>query len=291
MIDPFTIGLILSGGGAILNAIGGSKERGQQRRQFNDIRSLLGTQLGGDAFSVEDLITQRLGSQGGNSFVPDLSFLTSASDPILQSIRRGPNDAFLGSNLQELGATGNPFDVTQIIDTLTPLRDRSRGDALADLRSGAPGLGARFGSATARGEEDLIAQLQEQNNAIDSQLLFQGHESAQGRRLQALNGLLGLDAQSLDRDRTALDFLLGRAGAETDAGRLGLAGQAQDDSLLNLLLQAQSTRRGQGIQSAGVLAGVSVPGSNFSSAGGAALDFSQLLLLSELFKSGDSATP
>ncbi len=51
-----------------------------------------------------------------------------------------------------------------------------------------------------------------------------------------------------------------------------------------LNLNSQIQNRQQGIQSAGILGGVGVPGSAFSDAGSAGLDLSQLLLLSQLFE-------
>ncbi len=283
MAIPLAIPLIIGGMGAIANAVGSSRARGQQRRQFSDIRGMLGTQLGGTPFSVEDLIRQQLGGGANDRVGIDLSDLTTATDPILQSIRRGPNTSFLTENLTDIGETGNPFDMTQIIESLNPLRKRERESSLASLRAGAPGLGARFGSAQLGQESGLLSRLSENNAALDAQLLFQGYESSQQRRLQALQQLLGVDAQQLTREQSALQGMFGRANIGLGQGRLDLAGRGQNNSLLQLLLQAESTRRQQGIQSAGVLGGLAVPGSGFSSAGGAGLSMANLLLLSQLF--------
>lgn len=219
-----------------------------------------------------------------------------ATDPILQSMRSGSNDAGISQNLMGLLNTGNPYDTGMISSALQPIRNRNLDAQLAEVFAAAPGLGQRFGSATRRDANELRRMSLEDSTAIDSQMLFQAHESAQARRLAAAGALTQRDQLQLGRDTGALQALLGLgnlgiaqgqnniglAGLGLDADKLRLAGRGQQDQMLAALLGSQGTRNNQILQAMGLNAGMNVTPTPIPGYGGMFGDMSQLLLMQQL---------
>jgi hypothetical protein len=228
-----------------------------------------------------------------------------ATDPILQSMRGGPNDAAMSTNLLDMLGGGGQYDTSLISSALDPIRQRNLQRSVAELHAAAPGLGSRFGSAVRRGEVDLRRQNLEDTSAIDAQMLFQAHEAAQARRLQAANSLLGMGQLQLGRDQGALGALMQQAGVGINQGQLNLAqgqfgldrsrlsmdailgagnqnlaAQGQQNQLLQLLLGSQTNRSQQQLQALGLMSGQQVPSA--PGYGNMFGDLGQMLLMMQL---------
>lgn len=223
-----------------------------------------------------------------------------ATDPILQSMRGGPNDAAMSMNLLDILGGGSSFDSSIVSSALDPIRKRNLRQQAAALNAGASGLGQRFGSAMRRSETELRRSHLEDTAAIDAQMAFAAHEAAQARRLQAAQSLLGMGQLQLGRDTGALTGYGQRAGigiqegalgidrsrldldARMGAGNLGLAQQGQSNQLLQLLLGHQTNQNQQYLQGLGMMYGQPVAGA--PGYGPAIGDLGQLLLFSQLMR-------
>lgn len=294
--------------GSYMNARSQNKATDANNARQTDLSNKADQYFQNSPSDLEQMI-QSLYGQGAETYSGDPNFqipniskdLNASTDPILQSLRKGPNTAFLTDQLRGMTETGNPFDTNSIIDALYPVRQRNLNKSVADLQASAPGLGSRFGSAQLNAEQELRRQTLEDTNAADSQLTFAGHESAQNRRLGAAGQLLGVDQQGLQRDQTALQALFSQAGLGMQQAGLGLqaqqlpleyaklnfAGKGQQQNLLQMLLGAQGQRQGNNSNLLAILGGLAP--AQASGYGGAATDISQLLMLSQLF--GKQAAP
>lgn len=150
-----------------------------------------------------------------NGTAPGMQGFNTGQDAILQMLRSGA--------LQGTAATGNPFDLSSTYAALDPIEARIQTNQLNTLRAGPRTLGARFGTAAATQEANLLAQLGEQQAGRRSQLAQGAYEAAQARMLQAQG-------------------LVGQLGGQV-AG-LGLAQQGQMANLLQMLQGATMQRQG-----------------------------------------------
>lgn len=295
-------GGLLSLGGSALEARSKNKAAQAQQDQSDVINKLLSQFIAGQGAPnpYETQLTGRAANPFSLDFaMPDLPNvyrdLGVATDPILQSLRAGsPNASALSGNLLDLLNTGDPFDTSIISASLDPLRQRNTARAMATLQAGAPGLGQRFGTAQRASAQELQRQALEDAAAQDSQLLFAGHESAQARRLQAAGQLNAQDQNDIARQNAVLSALIGQANVGLGQGRnqidlsnlglesqrLALAGQTEQDQILQTLLGNKNAQNQQILQALGIMGGVPVgaaPGY-----GSVAGDAGQLLLLYSL---------
>jgi hypothetical protein len=199
---------ILAGAGAALNAYGQHRAQRQQNRQFNRMNEMV-TDFYGRA-SEPNWLESFLKSQ-----------FNTGQDGQMQLLRAMPG----GTTLDKMSQGGGAYDMSNIMNTLQPLRNRQMSEGLAQLSGGASGLGARFGSAMGRNRAQLVQQMLEGYGAQDSQLLFQGHEAAQGRRLQAAQSQMGTSLGMMQ----LLGQLMGQR-SQAQTGALGMFGSLPQPS-------------------------------------------------------------
>jgi hypothetical protein len=309
---PIAIGASLLG--SFLNNRSANKgaKAAQQRAGMIDQQLLgfiggLGGQRPGGAFAPMGL--EQMGMQqyqAGPRMINDNALLSQMNLPGMPEIPNVYRDLGLATDpiLDMLGG-GGQYDTSLISSALDPIRQRNLQRSVAELHAAAPGLGSRFGSAVRRGEVDLRRQNLEDTSAIDAQMLFQAHEAAQARRLQAANSLLGMGQLQLGRDQGALGALMQQAGVGINQGQLNLAqgqfgldrsrlsmdailgagnqnlaAQGQQNQLLQLLLGSQTNRSQQQLQALGLMSGQQVPSA--PGYGNMFGDLGQMLLMMQL---------
>jgi hypothetical protein len=225
-VDPVTAAMVFSAAGSVVDTVGNVSQNRSAGRRANRIESAAMGQMSNTPSELERLLRSRfnVGQDGG-----------------MQFMRSSPG----GAAISELSETGSPFDTSEMFDALQPVRGRQLNEGLAALRAGAPGLGQRFGSAMLRNEGQTVLEHLQNIAAQDSQMQFQAHESAQGRRLQA-----------------------SQIGFGSELG------------FLQLMAQLEQNRRSGNLQALGIAAGVPQPGA--ISYGQPGQDIGQLLLLSQL---------
>lgn len=348
-MDPFTLALIIGGGASLFGSFLSNRTANKAADAQNKRTAMTDTQIqqfmssiggtgqradpngffGAGNPTLDQLGMQQYKSMGnqpnpadfmkgfqlpGMPEIPNVyRDLGLATDPILQSMRSGPNDSALSSNLLDILGGNSSFDTSIISSALDPIRRRNLGRQAAALHASAPGLGSRFGSAIRRSEVDLRRQHLQDTTAIDAQMAFQAHEAAQARRLQAANELLGLGQLQLGRDTGALSGLLGQAGigiqqgglnlqqgqfgldrsrlsldAFMGTGQLGLAQGGQQAQLLQMLMGNQNAQNQQRLQALGLMSGQQVAsGPGYGPSFG---DMGQLALMFAMMNRG-SGTP
>lgn len=186
-------------GASALGSFLGNRAQGQRNRQ---LQSMFGSPSALEQWGQSML----WGGQGFNT----------GQDGLMQGMRRDPLAQSNNALAAIIDAQGNPFDTSELFQSLGVLDNRNLTQSLAGLSAAAPGLGSRFGTANRNAEVRLREQALQDAAARNAGIAMQSHGDAQGRLLQAL----GLSQQ----------------------GALGQ--QAQQNQLLQLLLGAQAQRQG-----------------------------------------------
>lgn len=211
--NPVNLGLIMAGGGSLLNAYTQNKNANknmaavQQRQQQIDrtAGALAWTDPMMNQSALESIISGASGNGvPGNTGQLDLKSLfgmnplgNTSTDGIMQMLR-GSGPASIAGDLL---TSGNPFDTSQMFDALGIVDARNTGEQVAGLRAGAAGLGQRFGGTMMREEGNLRSRISQDINARNAGIQMQSFESAQGRRMGTLDQLLRSAGMNLDSSR------------------------------------------------------------------------------------------
>jgi len=235
-MDPITLGLLLAGAGTAVNTGANVLNRRSQNKETSRRTGI-----------VEPYLMEMLGGSPGQAF-------NTGQDALLQMLRSNPLESS-DRAMQGMVETGNPFDMTELFRSLGVMDQRSREGALADVRSGASGLGQRFGTAMARESNNAMSQLLDSAAARNAQIAMGSHDAAQGRRLGAagqLNqnlmtrmglaqGAMGSDQARQQQQMQALSLLLG-----LPMGQSAMTGVGSDvGSFGNLLAFMEMMKRSQ----------------------------------------------
>jgi hypothetical protein len=179
-MDPLSIAaLALSAGSQLWGAHGQNRANAANARFQRQNRRMLLDQMQRGPSEYETLLRSM--------------FLNTGQDGIMQQMRNGPEDQVqqdVINTLMGISQTGDPFDTSEMFKALGLQDARTRDESVATLRAGASGLGQRFGSASGRAEADLLSELADQTALRNAGIQMQSYESAQGRRQQALGGVL-----------------------------------------------------------------------------------------------------
>lgn len=213
----------------------------------------------------------------------------AGNDALMQVMRRGQGDNAdsISAQLGPMLATGQPFDTSAMFAALAPLEQREQSRTIADYRATAPSLGARFGSAYARGEGDLRAQLVDTAAARRAGIQQSSYEAAQGRRLGAGQVLSqhqqGIDANILAAINAMNARTQGQAGTMLDAygtnANIRLGQGSMNLQALQAAAQAEAARRGQNAQLLGIAGGTPYPQGQGQQIGNLGYDLATLYLL------------
>lgn len=271
------------------------------QRQDDLLQQAAGMRQGGMS-EVERMLLGLVGSGGeGSTFNPqqlDLEGLFSqggfnvGQDSLMQQLRATP-----GSNLNKsleavLAGEGNPFDTSGMFDALGAVDQRNTNQQVAGLRSGASGLGQRFGSGMLGAETALRQNISSDVNARNAGIQQGSYESAQGRLLQAAAQLAQRDQFQAGLADQIRQGGLGMASLfmQNNNSNNEMAAQAAsmnqqnrgfDAGLLQMLLGAQQNRNAFNLQTLGLGAGMqpSSPGYGY---GNAASDFGQMMMFLQM---------
>lgn len=254
-MDPVTLALIgsslFSGLGSFMNARGANNAADAEER-FR--RMLLG--------EVNDFRSQGPGQ--AESFLSNLLMNTS-QDGLFQMLRRSPNeqrDNAVESFLMGTAETGDPFDTSELFESLGIQDARRRDEGVGDILAGTSGLGERFGTAANLGVADFLARSGEGEASRNAQIAMGSHEAAQGRRQGALQQLMQLTQNEQGQQNIVTQLLLG---------------------FINSLGGMESGRRGQEANLLGMLGGVG-PEAQQPGFGGFAGDIGSLLIMMPLLQ-------
>ena len=263
---PIALAAAGTGASAYSNYGNAKNAEAQRRRNQQLIEQFVLPTLQGGPGKGEGMMEQLLGewmpTTGGQGF-------NTGQDALMQMLRSRPQDR-TQDILEGIAEGGAPFDASGVFKTLRTLDDRKRKEAIAGLRSGASGLGQRFGTAQRAAEGDMLSQLLEGEAARDEQIAMQSYEAAQGRRMGAVQ-MLG----QRDQQTAGIAQLLAQLGLQQG----GLAQQDRGQQMQGImqLIQAASARRGQTMQGLSFLTGQ--PAEQGYNPGEDVMGLAQLLLL------------
>jgi len=186
--------MILAGVGTGLNALGQWHQGRQQNRRARGLERMA-LDFGGQS-QQPSFLEQILRSQ-----------FNTGQDGTMQMLRADTGEGILGQ------LAGQPFDTTELFQSLQPIRNRQLGEGLGQLFAGAPGLGQRFGSSMMQEGGNLTNRFLQEIAAQDAGMRMQSHEAHQNRVFGGGMNLLQLLGQAEQGRRG-----MGLAAVQTAAG-------------------------------------------------------------------------
>ena len=174
-----TAAMLIGGGGAVASGVGNIMQGRREGRR---------------ARRMEDRAMEQFSRTQQPGFLESLlqSGFNTGQDGQMQALRAVPG--------------GQTFDTSGMFEALQPLRQRQLQSGLGELRSSAPGLGQRFGSAMMR-DQNLLTQEHLQNIAAqDAGIQMQAFESGQGRAIDLMRILAGLEGGRQGQQLQALQI-------------------------------------------------------------------------------------
>lgn len=175
-----------------------------------------------------------MGSLGINNITGGAGANTS-QDALMQMLNRNPAAQLgqAGATLDQLSQTGMPANTQSLLAGLQPMQAQQMNQQVNQLRAGASGLGARYGSGIGANEALLRSNLGAQQNATNSQLVYQGQNDAANRMMQAAQGFGGLLNQGVNSQLGAASGINSLMGTQLQGANLGMQGGFNNLNAMN----------------------------------------------------------
>lgn len=235
---------------------------------LSGLGSYLGNRSNRDAAQAQERFRRMLmgefgemrdqGPGSAENFLANL-LMNQSQDGLFQMLRRSPDeqrDNAIEANLLGLADDGDPFDLSELFGTLGVQDARRRDEGLGAILAGGAGLGERFGTAMNLGASDFLARSGENEAARNAGIAMGSHESAQARRMGALQQLMQMTQNERGQQNIVAQLIL---------------------QAVNSLGGMESTRRGQDANLLGMMAGGAPQG--VPSYGGTLGDMGSLLIM------------
>lgn len=240
-MDPLTLGMIIAGGGQLVNAGTSWANQSQANKQLDQNRAMLMPFLNQGPSPYESMMQQLVG-QAPKGNVTDVNVPSAASllggqgyntgqDALMQLLRANPQTQ-VDASLEGMMQTGNPFDTSKLFEALNTQDQRQTAQMLGQLQGSAGSLGERFGSSMLGSQNDLLAQLSEQFGTRNAQIAQGSHEAAQSRKLEATSQATGREQFGTQMQQAVAQLLTQLGMGEAQLG-LQVSGQQMDKDRLN----------------------------------------------------------
>jgi len=206
--NPTLIGSFAAAAGSFLNSWQANKNAKANQKAVTERQQYLDRTAGNLAWQGpignEGALQGLIGGNGQNNQQLNLTNLfgfnpmaNTSQDSIMQMLRGGGDKSIFGGML----ATGNPFDTSDMFKALQVTDARNTNAQVAGLRSGAAGMGQRFGGSMMQQEGRLRQGIAENLNVRNAGIQMNAYEAAQGRRTSTLDQLLRGAGMNMDAAR------------------------------------------------------------------------------------------